>query len=137
MKVSRFLPLLVIGAVALSGCSVLRGAPDREESFATSYGECTAQWWLEDLADDVPDDAQGAARTALEDAQVSEDERAEWESVLLDSQSEGAEIPEDRLEGQAHIEVVRAEVRAALDDAGYPDQDRIIEVWSDLNCSNS
>ena len=35
----------------------------------------------------------------------------------------------------AYLEAVRAEVRTALEEAGYPDTDRVIEVYSDIACS--
>ena len=41
-----------------------------------------------------------------------------------------------RLRG-AYLEAVRAEVRQALEAFGYPDNERIIEVYSDLQCSDS
>ncbi len=98
-------------------------------------GECTAQWWLGDLKAGVSDEAEQIAGAALRDATVTEPSLAEWQSILEDSQSEGAELSAMELEGQAHIEVVRAHVREKLDGAGYPDSDRVIEVWSDLACS--
>ncbi|UNK72053.1 hypothetical protein [Microbacterium sp. H1-D42] len=126
---------LIAGAIALSGCSALRGAPDREDTFTTSYGECTAQWWLGSPGDSVPEQASDIAEASLAEADVTPESNAEWQALLVDSQSEGAEVPEDRLEGQAYIEVVREHVRNELDAGGYPDTERVIEVWSDLRCS--
>jgi hypothetical protein len=31
--------------------------------------------------------------------------------------------------------VVRSQVRESLDDAGYPDENRLVEVYTDLDCS--
>ncbi|MFD5224402.1 hypothetical protein ACFWHT_02135 [Microbacterium sp. NPDC058342] len=135
---SRALSLVVLGiagTIALSGCGAVRGTPDREDTFATSYGECTAQWWIAPSTADTPQEASEIASAALADARVTAESSSEWQQLLVDTQSEGAEIPEDRLEGQAHVEVVREHVRDELDAGGYPDVDRVIEVWSDLRCS--
>lgn len=134
IRLLLLIAMLSVGTVVLSGCSMLRGAPDREDLVTTSYGECTAQWWLDPVGGDVPVEATQIAAAALEEAVVTPASRAEWQAVLVDTQSEGAEIPEDRLEGQAHIEVVREHVRVELEAGGYPDDNRVIEVWSELRC---
>lgn len=132
-RLLSFSALTVAGAILLSGCSLVRGTPDRTDTFATSSGECAAQWWL-DPADSATLEASQIAAAALNDAIVTPEHSASWQAVLVDSQSEGAEIPDDRLEGQAHIEVVREHVRNELEAGGYPDAERVIEVWSELRC---
>lgn len=135
-RVVVLISLTLAGAVTMSGCSLLRGTPDREDTFATEHGECTARWWLDPPTDDVPADTRAVAEAALASAEVTPESSQYWQNLLLDSQSDGAEIPEHRLEGQAYIEVVRAYVRERLDAGGYPDENRVIEVWSDLTCSS-
>ncbi|WP_299169130.1 hypothetical protein [uncultured Arthrobacter sp.] len=120
----------------LSGCSLARGAPEREEVFAVQGGECAARWWLEPLVEEVPDEASDVAGRALTDAVVSTAELEEWKEILLDSQSDDRPIPGQRLEGLAYVEVVRAAVRSELAESGYPDAPtRLIEVYSDVDCS--
>ncbi|WP_313358214.1 hypothetical protein [Microbacterium sp.] len=38
-------------------------------------------------------------------------------------------------ESEAYMLVVTLQVKDALDEAGYPDSDRVIEVWSEHRCS--
>lgn len=135
MKRSLTVVGLVLAGAGLSGCSLVQGPVDREETFAVDGGQCTAQWWLGDLKSGVSEEAEQIADDALRVATVTESSLAEWQSILEDSQSGGDELSAIELKGQAYIEVVRAHVRDELDGAGYPDSDRVIEVWSDLACS--
>lgn len=115
----------------VSGCSAGRGAPDREETFAVQGGECT-----EPQEDDVPAAASDAAAEALAAATVDASELAAWMTTILESRSTDQEIAETSLEGYAYIEAVRAEVRAGLSKAGFPDAPtRIIEAFSNVECS--
>ena len=134
MNRAVLIPTIALTGVALllSGCS--SRPADREESFSTAAAECSASWWLEDAQDNVPEEAHAVARAALEDAKVSEEDLRRWEQLLRDSESEESRIPDDRLEGHAYVEAVRSAVRDELERAGYPDQDRLIEVTSQLNC---
>ena len=126
---------LVVAAV-VSGCGDARGAPDREETFAVQGAECTAQWWLEPLVDDVPGAASDAASRALTSAEVDASELEDWKRTITESQSGDRELTESRFEGFAHVEAVRAEVRSGLAEAGFPDAPtRLIEVYSDVKCS--
>jgi hypothetical protein len=127
---------LLVSAGVLSGCSLLQGPPDREETFSVAGGECTAWWWLGQLQNGVPGEAETVAAAALDDADVSVASREEWESILASSYADDdIDVTEAELEGQAHIEVMRARVRSDLESAGYPDSNRVIEVWSDLRCN--
>ncbi len=92
MKRSLTVVGLVLAGVGLSRCSLVQGPVDREESFVVNGGECTAQWWLGDLKAGVSDEAEQIAGAALRDATVTEPSLAEWQSILEDSQSEGAEL---------------------------------------------
>jgi hypothetical protein len=126
---------LVVAAV-VSGCGDARGAPDREDTFAVKGAECTAQWWLEPMVDDVPRAASDEARRALTSAEVEAPELEDWKRTITESQSGDREITESRLEGLAYVEAVRAEVRSGLAEAGFPDAPtRLIEVYSDVKCS--
>lgn len=91
-------------------------------------------WWLGPLADGVPDDAHRVAEKALAGARVTDVEVAEWRAILADD-PDVTWRSEAKLEGSAYREVVRADVRDALDEAGYPDANRVIEVYSDLRCT--
>ncbi|MBE1514295.1 hypothetical protein [Nesterenkonia halotolerans] len=106
------------------------------EAFDAAGSQCTAQWWLDPLADDVPPEASSAASRALEEATVSSADIEGWEETLLDAQSGDQDLPPDELEGYAYIEEVRLKVREGLEEAGYPDAPtRVIEVRADLECS--
>lgn len=123
-------------AAVVSGCGDARGAPDREETFAVHGAECTAQWWLEPLVEDVPSAASDAASRALTSAEVEASELEDWKRTITESQSGDRELTESRLEGFAYVEAVRAEVRSGLPEAGFPDAPtRLIEVYSDVKCS--
>ncbi|MFC0678306.1 hypothetical protein ACFFGH_10685 [Lysobacter korlensis] len=136
LGVATVLPIAAVVALLMSGCAADRGEPDRRETFRVTEGECTASWWLERLVEDVPAEAEAVARDALMNAVVTDEATAEWQVIIEDSDSSDAEIRQDRLEDQAHIEVVREQVRVALDAAGYPDAPtRVIEVYSALSCS--
>lgn len=112
----------------------MQGEPDRVETFTAAGGQCTAQWWLDPLVEDVPGEAATAAQQALNEATVSTTEVEKWKDTLLTSGS-GEPPPANELEGQAYIEVIRAEVRSGLAEAGYPDAPtRVIETRSDLEC---
>ncbi|GAA4836350.1 hypothetical protein [Garicola koreensis] len=131
-----FLALSLAWVVALTGCGSARGEPDRVETFPVDGGECTAQWWLEPLVQDVSGEASAAAERALRESTVSATDIAEWEETLLNAQSRHQEIPAKKLEGYAYIETVREKVRSGLDEAGFPDAPtRIIETYADLECS--
>lgn len=131
--------IVTLGCLALlTGCGVDYGAPDREETFSVQGGACSARWWLEPLADEVPEDASDVAREALFSSTVSASELGEWKEILLESQSGDRQSPVHTLDGYAYVEAVRADVRSELQDAGYPDASgRVIEVYSDSDCSRS
>ncbi len=101
------LPIAVLVlAGALSSCGVVRPAEvDRVDEITVTGGTCRVEWWLAGVTDGATDEAGGVARAA---------------SVL---------------EGAVHREVVRADVREALADEGFPDHERVIETYSSLRCS--
>lgn len=85
----------------------------------------------------VPQDASDVAYEALRSSSVSAGELQEWERILIESGS-GRPAPGYKVEGYAYAEAVRADVRSALQAAGYPDHPtRVIEVYSESRCSKS
>lgn len=130
--------VLFVGTMTtLAGCGIVVppiGGPDRTDTVEVSGGECEVSWWLGPLAEGIPDAARRVAKKALASARVSSAERAEWRSILADD-PDVTWRSEAKLEGSAYREVVRAHVREALDEAGYPDTNRVIEVYSDLHCT--
>ena len=72
----------------------------------------------------------------LTSAEVEASELEDWKRTITESQSGDRELTESRLEGFAHVEAVRSEVRSGLAEAGFPDAPtRLIEVYSDVKCS--
>ncbi len=99
-------------------------------------GRCEIAWWLTPVGRDVPEEAQSVAADALDAATVDDAALQEW-YALLESDPDLDGVSSVRLQGSAYLEVVRAQVRTALDTAGYPDTERVIEVSSDLSCAPS
>ncbi|KRF04302.1 hypothetical protein ASH00_14450 [Arthrobacter sp. Soil782] len=90
------------------------------------------------MSDEVPVEASDVADQALSNSVVSTSELEEWKEILHESKSGDGQIPAHKLEGDAYVEAVRADVRAELEAAGYPDAPtRVIEVYSDSDCSRS
>ena len=87
------------------------------------------------MVEDIPEEAGKIAAAALSGADVSAEE---WEvfHALLDGDPDNDSDNPVRLHGAAYLEVVRNDVRDALEAAGYPDTNRIIEVNSELNCED-
>ncbi|PRB14118.1 hypothetical protein [Microbacterium sp. MYb62] len=127
---------LLAGLAVVTGCGALPPVtgPDRSEVVPVTDGTCEISWWLGPAVDDPPAEAGRVAAEALEEATVSESQWSEWYR-LLDDDPDLDSLSENRLRGSAYLEAVREDVRAALDDAGYPDIERVIEVYSDLSCA--
>lgn len=107
--------------------------PDRSEVVSVPGGTCEISWWLSPAVDDPPAEAGRIAAEALDEATVSDAQRASWFRLLNDDPDLDS-VPVIRLHGSAYLEAVREDVRSALDDAGYPDTERVIEVYSNLSC---
>ena len=119
----------------LSACSFVRpDVVDRTDVIAVAGGTCRIEWWLAGLSGEATDEVWDVARAALDESTVSPEEFESWLSTLthLDDTEWSSET---ELEGAAHREAVRADVRTALEDAGYPDEDRVIETYSSLRCA--
>ncbi len=97
-------------------------------------GTCEISWWLAPAVDDPPAEAKPIALEALAEATVSEAQWSSWYQLLNDDPDLDY-IPEVRLQGSAYLEAVREDVRVALEAAGYPDIERVIEVYSNLSCA--
>lgn len=121
--------------VCLSACGFVRpDAVDRADDIAVAGGSCRIEWWLAGLSDEATDEAWSVARAALDDSTVSSAEFDSWVSTLTDlDDTEWSSNTE--LEGAAHREAVRADVRKALAEAGYPDENRVIETYSSMRCA--
>lgn len=94
---------------------------------------CEISWWLSPAVDDPPANASRVAVDALDEATVSDSQWDSWYQ-LLDDDPDLDSVSEIRLHGSAYLEAVREDVRSALEDAGYPDIERVIEVYSNLSC---
>lgn len=126
---------LAAGVLALAACGPVPPVtgPDRSEVVPVPGGTCDISWWLSPAVDDPPAEANRVAADALENAAVSDSQWRDW-YTLLDDDPDLDSVPEIRLRGAAYLESVREDVRVALDDAGYPDIERVIEVYSNLSC---
>ena len=112
--------LSCLALATLSACGVIRGAPDRVDGFVAAGHDCTASWWLGDVRAGVDEEARLVAEVALAEAEVS-DEAWDAKRSLLD-----LAMDDDERQRTSAVD---------LDAAGYPDNDRAIEMWSDRNCS--
>ena len=127
---------LIAGLFAMTGCSLIPpiSGPDRADAVPVPGGTCQISWWLSPAVDDPPAEARRIAAKALKDATVSESQWSDWYRTL-DDDPDLDSVPEIRLRGSAYLEAVREDVRTALEEAGYPDIERVIEVYSDLSCA--
>jgi hypothetical protein len=119
----------------LSACGFARpDVVDRADEIAVAGGTCRIEWWLAGLSDEATDEAWRVARAALKESTVSPKEFESWMDMLtnLDDTEWSSET---ELAGAVHREAVRADVRSALADAGYPDENRVIETYSSTRCA--
>lgn len=127
---------LVSGLILMTGCGLVPplSGPDRAEVVSVPGGSCEISWWLSPAVDDPPAEARRVAADALNEATVSDSQWASWYRLLNDDPDLDS-MPQMRLHGSAYLEAVREDVRSALDEAGYPDIERVIEVYSNLSCT--
>lgn len=129
----------LVGLLALTsaGCSLVRGPADRTDEFAAAGQQCTGSWWLGDLREGTDPEALEVAERALAAATVKPEELADARNLLDDSKNEaereGASAVD--FESEAYMLTVTLAVKDELDAAGYPDIDRVIEIWSERSCS--
>lgn len=133
-------PIVFLAATAtlvgcLSGCGFVRpDVVDRRDEVAVAGGVCRIDWWLAAVSEGVTEEAWQVARDALRQASVGPEEFAGWRNTL--TSLDDTDWPsETELEGAVHREAVRAAVRDALADAGYPDENRVIETYSSMLCA--
>lgn len=115
----------------------MQGPADRTDEFTAAGQECTGSWWLGDLREGASTEAQEVAENALAAAEVTDD-RLEAATSLLDlskSDAERKSTTEVDFESEAYMLAVTLQVKDALEEAGYSDSDRVMEVWSERNCS--
>lgn len=129
------LPLLA-SVLAATGCGLIPPpqGPDRSEMVSVPGGTCEISWWLGPAVDDPPAEALSIATKALDEATVSESQWSDWYD-LLDGDPDLDDVSDIRLRGSAYLESIREDVRTALDEAGYPDSERVVEVFSHLACA--
>lgn len=129
--------LVCAAAVVLSGCALAQGPADRTDEFTAAGQDCTGSWWLGDLREGTSPEAREVAEEALVEAEVTDD-RLESATSLLDlskNEAERASTKAVDFESEAYMLAVTLQVKEALDEAGYPDIDRVMEVWSERRCS--
>jgi outer membrane biogenesis lipoprotein LolB len=129
--------LATLSALLLTGCSLAQGPADRETAFMVEGRDCTAQWWLGEPAPGTPAEALTVAREALDEAEVSDADMEQWKGLISLSQdeSEARATSDVDLAREAYVQAVREHVRDELAAAGYPDEDRVIEVYAESRCS--
>lgn len=86
------------------------------------------------MSDEATDEAWRVARAALNESSVSPEEFDSWKSTLT-SLDDAEWSSATEFEGAVHREAVRDDVRTALADAGYPDENRVIETYSSMRCA--
>ncbi|MDQ0614881.1 hypothetical protein QF046_002522 [Microbacterium sp. W4I4] len=132
-----FLGIACLASALLAGCALVRGPADRVDEFVAAGAACTGSWWIGDPREGTSDEARVIAEAALAEAEVSPVALASTVSLLNDSKNdyERANTSAQALEREAYLLTVTLHVKDQLDTAGYPDIDRVVEVWSDSACS--
>ena len=121
----------------LAGCALVLGPADRTDEFTAAGRECTGSWWLGYLREGTSAEAREVAEEALAGAEVTDD-RLQSATSLLDlskNEAERASTTAVDFESEAYMLAVTLQVKDALEEAGYPDIDRVMEVWSERSCS--
>lgn len=139
---TRTRPIALLGiscltGALLSGCALVHGPADRVDEFAAAGAECTGSWWIGNLREGTSDEARVVAESALAEAEVSPDALASARSLLDDSKNdyERENTTAQELEREAYMLTVTLHVKDQLEAAGYPDIDRVVEVWAESSCS--
>ena len=140
MKTSRLLVAVGLTCVAtaiLTGCALVQGPADRTDEFTAAGQDCSGSWRLGDLTEGTSLEARKVAEEALADAEVTDD-RLEAATRLLDMSKNDAERASTTavdFESEAYMLAVTLQVKDELEEAGYPDSDRVMEIWSERSCS--
>ena len=123
--------------MTLAGCTLIHGPADRVDEFEATGQNCTGSWWLGDLRAGTDEEARLVAETALAQAEVTPDALKAASSLLDMSKNEYERQRTSAVdfESEAYMLTVTLYVKNELDAAGYPDIDRVIEIWSDRGCS--
>lgn len=121
----------------MAGCALINGPADRTDDFVAAGQKCTGSWSLGDLREGTDPEAQTVAELALAEAEVTPETLASATSLLEFSKSdyERERTSEAELHSEAYMLTVTLHVKDKLEAAGYPDTDRVIEVWSKHSCS--
>lgn len=139
VKPTRHFAAAGVGTIAvavLAGCTLVQGPADRTDEFVAAGRDCTGSWWLGELREGIDPEAKAVAGTALAAAEVTADHRAAATRLLDLSQSDAERERTSAvdLESEAYMLAVTLQVKEALDAAGYPDADRVMEIWSERDC---
>lgn len=139
VKTTRRFAAAGVGTIAvavLAGCALMQGPADRTDEFVAAGRGCTGSWWLGELREGTDPEAKAVAETALAAAEVTADHRVAATSLLDLSQSDAERERSSAVdrESEAYMLAVTLQVKDALDAAGYPDADRVIEIWSERDC---
>ncbi len=140
MSIRRPILTTVLGVASialLAGCALAQGPADRTDEFVAAGQNCTGSWWLGDLREGTNPEAAEVAEQALDNATVSASQVEEAEGLLDFSytEAERRDISPVEFASEAYMLTVTLQVKDALDAAGYPDIDRVLEVWSERRCS--
>ncbi|MBA8816364.1 hypothetical protein FHX48_001437 [Microbacterium halimionae] len=129
--------ITALAGITMTGCAVIHGPADRTDDFVVVGHDCTGSWSLGDLREGTDPEAQTVAELALAEADVTPETFASSVSLLELSKNEyeREQTSEVELHSEAYMLTVTLQVKDKLDAAGYPDIDRVIEVWSDHRCS--
>ena len=130
MRTAGALATTSVIAIALSACAFNGSLPDRTDHFEADNRSCTGSWWLEPT-EGAPSEAREVAESALTSAVVTDQMWRDAKSVLASSSDVGL----DRLESESYVLAVTSFVKDELADAGYPDNERVLEIKSQTECS--
>lgn len=140
MRRRRLVSLVGIACLAgglMTGCALIHGPADRVDAFVAAGAECEGSWWIGDLREGTSDEARVVAEAALAEAEVSPEAMAATRSLLElsknDHELQSASAVD--LEREAYMLTVKFHVMDELEAAGFPDSDRVLEVWSESTCA--
>lgn len=137
LRTSAAIGVVGLLAIASAGCSLVQGPADRTDEFAAAGQQCSGSWWLGDLREGTDPEALAVAERSLAAATVTPDDLAAARNLLDDSKNEAERAGSSAVdfESEAYMLTVTLAVKDELDAAGYPDIDRVIEIWSERSCS--
>lgn len=117
-------------------CSAQAEPASKTANFEAAGSSCVGSWRLENVSAAGPEEALEVAETALAEAEPSAADLAEASSLLDLSMTndERANASEVEFASEAHMLAVTTMVKDALEAHGYPDDERVVEIWSEHRC---